>query len=237
MILTAHQPAYLPWLGYLHKIAISDEFVTLDKVQFEKNSFTNRNKIKTPNGAIWLTIPVHLAGHTTKTIAETLIDNNTDWRANHWRSILLNYKKAPYFQKYSNFLEDMYRKEWGEISSICLYLLTYLLKELNIKTKILKQSSLKTRKKKQDLILELCRKRKADKFVFGEMGKEYVDPKLFKKENIDIIFQKYKHPQYTQLWGNFVPNLSSLDSLLNIGPERTYDIIFQNNITKENIKI
>ena len=93
MILTAHQPAYLPWLGYFHKIAISDTFVILDKVQFEKNSFTNRNKIKTSNGSTWLSIPMEMSEHTNKAIKEMSIHNKFNWRQKHWKSIYLNYKK------------------------------------------------------------------------------------------------------------------------------------------------
>lgn len=94
MILSAHQPAYLPWLGYFHKIAISDVFVILDEVQFEKNSFINRNKIKTSNGSVWMSVPINIDGHMNKTIRDMEISNKFNWRKKHWKSIYLNYKKA-----------------------------------------------------------------------------------------------------------------------------------------------
>ena len=99
-IATAHQPAYLPWLGYFHKISLSDEFILLDSVQFEKNSFTNRNKIKVSNGEAWLTIPVEMKGHINRNINEMVIDEKFDWRKKHWNSLLMNYKKSPYFSIY-----------------------------------------------------------------------------------------------------------------------------------------
>ena len=102
MILTAHQPMYLLWLGLFHKIAISDVYVYLDNVQFEKNSFSNRNRIKSAQEPIWLTVPVLLKNHLKKTIKEIQIDNSRDWRRKHWKSIYLNYKKAPYFNRYSS---------------------------------------------------------------------------------------------------------------------------------------
>src|ERR1035437_4150954 len=109
MILTAHQPAYLPWLGYFDKIIKSDIFVYLDTVQFEKNSFTNRNKVKTPQGAAWLTVPVKIKGHIGKTMMEIEIDNSQDWRKKHLNTIFMNYKKAARF-------EECYARQIGRAS-------------------------------------------------------------------------------------------------------------------------
>src|SRR5215470_5119272 len=97
MVLTIHQPAYLPWLGYFDRIAQSDAFIFLDNVQFERNSFTNRNRIKTANGPIWLTVPVRLNGHLDQTILATEIDERRDWRRKHLRAIEQNYRRAPCF--------------------------------------------------------------------------------------------------------------------------------------------
>ena len=96
MILTIHQPAYLPWPGYFHRLMLADTFVFFDNTQFEKNSFINRNKIKTPRGAQWLTVPVSLKGHLEKEIREIEISGQA-WRKDHWQAIELNYKKAKYW--------------------------------------------------------------------------------------------------------------------------------------------
>lgn len=235
MILTAHQPAYLPWLGLIHKIAISDKYVYLDSVQFEKNSFTNRNKIKTANGPLWLTVPVLLKDHTQKTIKETKINNSTDWRASHWKSIYLNYKKAPYFNKYSDFFEDTYKKDWDSLSDLCDHMLRWFLKELGVRVEYHKSSDLDFKKHKSELILEMCKKLDSDLYVFGALGKDYAKEEDFKKENIKIYFQDYKHPKYPQLWKNdFLPYMGVIDLLFNCG-DRSLEIIMDGNIKKEEL--
>lgn len=235
MILSAHQPAYLPWLGYFHKIAISDVFVILDEVQFEKNSFTNRNKIKTANGSIWLSVPMDMNGHMNKTIKDMEITNKFNWGEKHWKSVYLNYKKAPYFNLYSDFLEDTYRKEWNTLTELTEYMTKYFLKQLGIKTKIFRQSDIKTKYKKQELIVELCRKLNADTFVFGKMGENYADKDYFKDNNINIYFQEYQHPIYKQIWDEFIPNLAIIDLLFNVSRDRVLDIITSGNMNKEDL--
>jgi hypothetical protein len=98
MILSIHQPGYMPWLGYFYRIAQSDRFVYLDTVQFERNSFINRNRIKTAKGPMWLTVPVCLQDHFGKTIAETEIDARQDWKRKHLRSIEQSYARAAGFR-------------------------------------------------------------------------------------------------------------------------------------------
>lgn len=202
MILTAHQPAYLPWLGLFHKIAISDDFVMLDDVQFEKNSFTNRNKIKTPQGPIWLTVPILISGHTDKRIKDMEINNREDWRSKHWKSLYMNYKKAPCFHLYSDFFEDLYKKDWDRLFPLLKYTMDYFLKELKTQTKVHVQSELKITNKKEQLILDLCEHFKAKMFVFGALGKDYADKASFESKGIKLLFQEYEHPSYPQMWGN-----------------------------------
>ncbi|WP_252250248.1 WbqC family protein [Clostridium sp. ZBS13] len=235
MILSAHQPAYLPWLGYFHKIAISDVFVILDEVQFEKNSFTNRNKIKTSNGTTWISVPMKMNGHIQKTINQMEIDNKFNWRAKHWKSLYLNYKKSPYFNLYSDFLEETYKKEWSNICDLTDHINRYLLNELGIKTKLCRQSDVNIKNKKQELILELCKKFESEIFVFGKMGENYVNVDYFKDNKVNPYFQEYKHPTYIQHWGEFVPNLTIMDLLFNVNKDNVLEIIMNGNITKEKI--
>ncbi len=232
MILSAHQPAYLPWLGYFHKIAISDIFVVLDDVQFEKNSFINRNKIKTANGTSWLTVPILMTDHINKTTKEMEIDNKSNWKEKHWKSIYLNYKKAPYFHLYSDFFQDIYKKEWNYLIDLTEYMTKFFLKELGIKTNIYRQSEIKTKQRKQELIIELCSKLNSDTFIFGELGNNYVDEYYFKEKSIRVYFQSYKHPTYNQLWGEFISNLSIIDLLFNNSKDKVLDIIMSDNISK-----
>ncbi|MBL4933548.1 WbqC family protein [Clostridium paridis] len=235
MILSAHQPAYLPWLGYFHKIAISDKFVVLDEVQFEKNSFTNRNRIKTSNGALWLSVPIKMNGHMDKTIKTMEIDNKYNWKDKHWKSIYLNYKKTQYFHHYSDFLEDVYKREWSNLVDLTEYMNKFFLSELRIKTKIYYQSNIETKEKKQELIVELCKKLNCDTFVFGKLGRSYADRSYFGKNNINIYFQEYNHPTYNQAWDDFIPNIAIIDLLFNVSKDEALDIITRENINKKTL--
>ena len=143
MILSIHQPAYLPWLGYFHKINLADKFIFFDTTQFEKNSFINRNKIKAVNGPIWLTVPLKTKDHFLKSMTEIEIAGQ-EWREKHWKAIELNYKKAKYWPAYSGRLRELYKKEYDNIADLCYDQLTLFLDCLGIKSKIVRSSELKS---------------------------------------------------------------------------------------------
>ncbi len=219
MILSAHQPAYLPWLGYLERISISDKFVILDQVQFEKNSFINRNKIKTNEETIWLTVPVNLKNHLESSIKNTDININDKWKIKHWKTIKQNYSKAPFFDLHKDFFEEAYKKKWKTINEVNHFFLKYLLKLFDIKTEIFLLSDLNVKKKKNDLLIEICDLFSADVFIFGSQGKDYFSEEKFKKKSIKTLFHKFEYKVYKQLGENFIPNLSSLDLIMNENPE------------------
>ncbi|MBI3290798.1 WbqC family protein [Candidatus Falkowbacteria bacterium] len=234
MIISIHQPAYLPWLGYFHKIMLADIFVFFDTTQFEKNSFINRNKIKTPQGGQWLTVPVKLKGHLEKRIDQIEIFDQA-WQKDHWKVIELNYKKAKYWQIYSPRLHEFYQKDYGNIAEACFSQLKIFAEILGLETKMVKASGLKIfESKKDELVLDICRELKADAYVSGNQGKGYLDAVKFEKDNIKVYFQDYQHPSYSQLWGEFIPCLSVLDLILNEGP-KSKEIILKNNINKEEL--
>ncbi|MBU2540198.1 WbqC family protein [Patescibacteria group bacterium] len=234
MILTAHQPVYLPWLGLFHKIAISDVFCYFDDVQYLIKDWNNRNKIKTQNGEIWMTVPVLTTGYREKKIREIEINNSVDWRKKHWKSIYLNYKKAPYFNKYADFFEDVYKKEWKYLTDLNEYMLKWFLATLGIKNKFYKASELNFQGSKSDLVLDMCKKLGADLYIFGTLGKDYAEEEKFTKENIKIYSQEYKHPVYPQLHGKFLPYMSIIDLLFNCG-DKSLEILMENNITKKEL--
>jgi len=125
MIAGIHQPQYLPWLGYFDKIARSDIFILLDDVQFKKNDWQNRNKIHTPQGWQWLTVPViHNFG---QTIVETKIKNVSNWRQAHYKALVLNYSRAPFFNDYKDFFETLYEREWEYLADLNIYILEKLI--------------------------------------------------------------------------------------------------------------
>lgn len=234
MILTAHQPVYLPWLGLFHKIALSDTFCDFDDVQYLKKDWNSRNKIKTPSGAIWLTVPVLSTGHREKKIREIEIDNSSDWRRKHWKSIYLNYKKTVYFNRYADFFENVYKKDWQYLTDLNTYMLKWFLNELRIKVVYHKASELHFEGYKSDLVLDMCKKLKADLYIFGILGKEYAEQDKFINEGINLYFQDYKHPVYPQLCGEFIPYVSIIDLLFNCG-DKSLDILMSGNTTKQEL--
>lgn len=229
MKLAAHQPNYLPYLGFFHKIYLSDIFVILDTAQFVKSgpfAWMNRNKIRTKNGWIWLTVPVLTKGKFPVSLFEAKIDNNINWRERHWKSIYYNYHKAPYFKQYRDYFEELYKKEWRRLIEICQEVIFYLMRQLNIDVKVIRASELKIETKGSEFLVEACKKLKADTYIYGKHGEEYQDPEIFEGNNIKLISQNFKHPTYRQLYEPFIECMSIIDLLFNYGKDST-------NILKE----
>ena len=136
MIVSGHQPNYLPWLGFFDKMLQSDVFIIEDCVQFERQGFTNRNKIKTFQGAKWLTVPVEHSGGMLP-INEVMIANkaNPDWAKKHWLILKHNYSRAPFLEKFSGFFEQTYNRRWSRLIDLNLHLIRGLMRMLNIKNK------------------------------------------------------------------------------------------------------
>lgn len=216
MIATIHQPEYLPWIGFFDRISKADIFIILDDVQYQKNGFINRNKIKTSQGWQWLTIPVK-ERETLKKINEIEINNKTDWRNKHWKSLFYNYNKAPYFKRYVDFFEKVYRQEWDLLVDLDIYLIENIMNMLGLRKEIKRSSILKAKGKATDLLVNICQIVGADTYLSGPGGKEYMDLDKFKKENINVIFQEFIHPKYVQQFEKkgFIPNLSVIDLLFN----------------------
>ncbi|MBV8906704.1 MAG: WbqC family protein [Acidobacteriia bacterium] len=235
MIASIHQPAYLPWPGYFHKMALSDVFIFFDTTQFEKNSFINRNRIKTPQGAAWLSVPVNLRGHLAADILHTSIAGQ-EWRNKHWRAIELNYRKAPFWSCYSREIEKLYGACYTTIGELCFEQLLLFTKLLGLSTRIVRASELGPfASHKQELVLDICKSVNAAVYISGALGKGYIAPETFLKEGISVYFQDYQPQRYHQLWSpEFVPNLSVVDLLFNEGP-RSLTIILAGNATKTDL--
>lgn len=207
----------MPWLGFFHKISQAETFIILDSVQYSKNYFQNRNKIRTANGWCWLTVPVK---NNFGTLIKDIQIDNTDrrWQKKYWDSIYFSYKKAPFFADYAPSLESLCKKERDCLSELNICLILELLKSLRLAPKIIKASELKARGKGGDLILNICRELKADVYISGISGKEYLDAKQFQTSNIELVFQEFHHPIYKQLYESFIPCMSIIDLLFNHGP-------------------
>lgn len=213
--MSAHQPAYLPWLGYFDKIKRSDVFVFLDSVQYEKNSFTNRNKIKTANGTTWLTLPVIKTNHFEMVISDMMLDTRYNWEKKHLNSIYYAYKKAPNFEKLYPQLEKLYSVPYEKLVDVTWAHLQFWLKVLEIKTEIVFSSTLNVTSKKSDFVFDLCKAVGANYYISGAMGRGYMEVDKFARAGIQVEFQDYHHKSYPQLHGEFVPNMGIVDFAMN----------------------
>ncbi len=232
MIVSIHQPAYIPWLGYFDKIAKSDLHIFFDDANYSKNNLFNRNKIKTPNGELWFSIPISYRSNTP--ICETKIDNSSNWAEKHFKTIELNYARSPYFKKYADIFEKIYSQKWEYLSEITISMNKLITELLGIKLKFIKSSELKAEGVKNEKLINLCRAVGADTYLSGRgakdlnlnpYGKPYLDEELFLKNNIKVNYQQFIHPVYEQLWGEFIPNLSTIDFLFNCGADKFKEIL------------
>ena len=227
MTISINQPAFIPWPGYFHRMLISDLHVVLDHVQFEKNSVTNRNKIKAKNGKeMWLTIPLQTSGKFGDLpINEVKIFNDHKWQRRIVETIRQTYSKASFFHDYFNDLESIFSAEYILLNEIIKPTTRYLMDKLEIKTPTYYSSEIELKSGKSDLILELCKHFNADTYISGPLGRNYLEMEKFAEAEIEIIFHNYNYPTYTQINGDFITHLSVLDLLFNKGPESRF--IFQ----------
>ena len=233
IILTAHQPVYMPWLGLFHKIALSDIFCVFDIVQYQRKDFNNRNKIKTSNGPIWLTVPVESSDRFSKNISDIKIINN-EWYSKHLKSIELNYKKTIFFESYFEKFQNILLKKHEYLVDLNFDILIFLLGILEINTKVIKASDYSFSGEKSDLVLDMCVQLDSDIYIFGEQGRNYADEESFLQKKITPYFQKYNHPTYKQIRGDFEPFMSILDLIFNMGP-KSKEVLMSGNISRKDI--
>jgi hypothetical protein len=234
MILTGHQPVYLPWLGLFHKIALADLFCYFDIAQYQTKDYNNRNLIKTHSGEIWLSVPVESKNHFEKRVGEIRIVQ-TGWQRKHLKSIQLAYQKSPFFGRYMPALESLLMAHSsGTLGELNLEMLRYFLGCLDIPTPIVKASNYNFEGKKSDLVLDMCVQLGADTYIFGAQGRNYADVNAFRSRGVEPRFQKYNHPSYRQLHGEFLPYMSVIDLLFNEGPS-SGKLLFEGNVTRADL--
>ncbi|OGS24820.1 MAG: hypothetical protein A2297_07425 [Elusimicrobia bacterium RIFOXYB2_FULL_48_7] len=219
MIVSVHQPQYLPWIGYFHKIAKSDLFVYLDDVQYKKREFQNRNRIRTKTEWQWLTVPVITKERFLQKISEVELDNTSRWQEKHWNSIKINYSHAPFFKDYREDFENIYSRKHDRLAGLNIEITAYLLKCFGISTPVKLESEFGLPGASTERIVNICKKLGADTYFSGAGGKDYMDETLFEKENIKLVYQDFKHPVYKQAYPGFEPYMSAIDLLFNCGPE------------------
>ena len=233
MIVAIHQPEYLPWLGFFKKMMNAELFVFLDDVQFRKKGWQNRNRIRINDGTTLLSIPVHT--HSYPKINEVTIDNEKNWSIRHKKSILYNYARAPYFDEIKDFIESIFEKKFQYLVDLNTEIIKFIMNELEIKSKIVFSSELEISKKGSDRVLDICKAVGADHYITGTFWAESnLRVEEFKKSNIDVEFQKFQHPIYKQIHGEFIPEMSIIDLLFNEGRKEAKKIL-QNSISSSHI--
>ena len=212
------QSNYIPWKGYFDLINLVDDFVILDSVQYTRRDWRNRNKIKTSNSIIWLTVPVKVKGKYLQKICDVKINGN-DWVFDHWKSIELSYKKSKYFDEISMWLKPLYfENEYIFLSDLNKKFIIAILSYLGIQTNIMSSSEFKEVSKKDERILHILKELNATDYISGPAAKSYIDEEIFHSQNINIKWMNYNnYPSYQQLWGDFVHEVSIIDLLFNCG--------------------
>lgn len=211
------QSNYIPWKGYFDLIASVDEFIIYDDVQFTKRDWRNRNKIKTPNGTAWLTVPVKSKSRYEQSINETEIDGN-EWARKHWRAIEASYRKAEHFDTVADLLKPVYDVPPTMLSQLNRVLMEIVCGYMGIRTPLTDSHIYEGIGSKTDRLLSLCRAAKADIYVSGPAAKRYLETDAFRQAGIDVRWFDYAgYPEYRQLWGDFVHEVSVVDLLFNCG--------------------
>lgn len=218
MLVGIHQLHYLPWLRYFEKIDRCDAFVVLDNIQFTKNDWQNRNKVKTAGGVTVLTVPVHVEFG--QTLDEVRIDRPARWRTKHWRTIQQAYGKAPHFAAHAGFLEATYGRDWTRLNDLNRSMIEYFVQALGIKTAVAYASDFEVSGHASERLVNLIKAVGGNAYYTGAHAADtYLDKTLFAEAGIEIEVQRWQAPEYPQLHGPFAPDLSIVDLLLNCGPE------------------
>jgi len=219
-IVAINQSNYIPWKGYFDMISMADEFILYDDMQYTRRDWRNRNKIKTPHGLLWLTIPVQVKGKFFQTIKDTLVVD-TSWAARHWHTIRSNYTKATCFEAYREIFEELYLgSDSLGLSEINYRFLSRICGILGIRTKLSLSSDYKLIEGKTERLVDLCQQAGATEYLSGPTAKNYINPKLFERAGIKLTWMDYSgYPEYPQLYPPFEHAVSIIDLLMNVGPE------------------
>ena len=233
MIVATEQPYFAPYPGFLYKAHLADAIVILDAVQLPRGTtWITRNRFKNDRGQLWLTVPVWKKGLGLQRIDEVRICYDFDWVRKHLQGLQTAYANAPYLSDHFPFIENVYRSGFERLLDLNLRLIRYLLKRYRIDTEVKLQSELGIESQGTRLPVDICRRLKASDFLVQKAALKYFDAEMF--GDAGIALQPIKPPVciYPQLWGSFLPNLSSFDLLFNCGP-RSPEILLRRSPHRE----
>jgi hypothetical protein len=218
MIMSVHQPQYLPWPGYFDKIAQSDIFVFLDTVQFKKNEWQNRNRIKTSQGPQWLTVPVQY--RFPQIIREVQINNREHWQHRQKQTLWTNYRHAPFWHYLEPLFEDILSAPWQLISDLNICCVKRINELLGISTPLYIASELDfVHNQPDERLVAIAKYFSADTYLAGSGGHQYMNLSTYERAGVKVIFQDFHFPPYKQLFGQFEPYMSVIDLIYNNGPD------------------
>jgi hypothetical protein len=218
MVLAAHQPNYLPWTGFFHKMARCDVFVLLDSVQYARRSYTARCLVKgAAGGKQWLSVPVYKTGRYHQSVAEVEVDNQEPWQQRHRRTLESLYAKAPHFRDQQWLLDLAYGRPWDNLCDMNMALIKALAGRLDVKPSIVRSSELWVKASSAGLLAGICTAIGADTYRSGPSGEDYLDPDIFKQAGVALKIARFTPRPYRQSGGDFVPGLSLIDLLFNCG--------------------
>ena len=212
------QSNYIPWKGYFDSINLVDIFIVYDDMQYTKRDWRNRNKLKSPQGTSWLTIPITVKGKYLQKINETIVSDE-NWAKKHWKTICQYYAKAPFFSDYKLRFEEIYLNcNTNNLSEINIRFIQTVNSILDISTKILRSSEFDLVDGKSERIIDLCKQLDGSDYFTGPAAKNYLDEQLFSDEGIQVHYFDYSdYPEYSQLYDGFAPDVSILDLIFNEG--------------------
>jgi WbqC-like protein len=212
-----HQPHYFPYPGFFHKVSLADAFVIMDDVQYDRG-FINRNRILDVHGPVWLTVPINKS-QKFMTNMQVEVNNSIPWTKDHLKKIQVSYSNAKYFHLYRDYLEAVYDREWPTVFELDLATLKKTFEWLGISVPIIRESELNIASKGTQRLVDVCAAVGADTYVSGRGGRDYMDEPLFQRNDLKLEYQAYSPSPYPQrMSGSFVPDLSILDMLANLGP-------------------
>lgn len=217
--IAAIQSNYIPWKGYFDAINTVDEFILLDEVQYTKRDWRNRNRIKTPTGPLWLTIPVAVKGRYAQRIDETLIAD-PEWAEKHWRTLTHAYARTRYFDEVAAKLEPVYHDAPQRLSEVNRALLEVVCGMLGITTPLVWSTDYSTTGVRGERLLQLCSAAGADEYISGPAAQAYMEVAEFERQGVAVRWMDYSgYPEYPQDPPPFEHGLSILDLLFRMGPE------------------
>ena len=225
MIVSASQPYFAPFPGFFYKAHLADVLVLLDEVQFPRGTtWITRNRFKNDQGTLWMTIPVKKKGLGLQNINAVRIYHQGHWARKHLAGLKNAYRNAPYFKDHSDFVEILFSKGFEKLIDLNVKIIRYLIKCLNIETRVVLLSELGVHTRGDQLLIDICRVMKASRYLAQSPAKKYLKPDLFRDAQIKLKYFKLPALIYPQLWGSFMPNLSAFDLIFNCGP-KAHEII------------